>query len=189
MNSYSQRFILGTVALCLTIASAASAIGGDAKAAEKRAAIDAMEKETMADLFSKSPRAKELYDEAVAYAVFDNLKLSLIISAGGGVGIAIDKESGTRTYMKMGTVGLNIGLGGQKYQVIFLFENSKIFERFVEKGYKAEGSANAAAGKSGVNVETTFNAGIATYQITEKGLMLSVDISGTKYWKNNKLNK
>jgi hypothetical protein len=30
---------------------------------------------------------------------------------------------------------------------------------------------------------------MAIYQITEKGLMAHADIAGTKYWKNDKLNK
>ncbi len=30
--------------------------------------------------------------------------------------------------------------------------------------------------------------GLAVYQITDKGLMLQADISGTKNWKNKKLN-
>jgi hypothetical protein len=31
--------------------------------------------------------------------------------------------------------------------------------------------------------------GVAYYQLTDKGLMASADISGTKYWKNDDLNK
>jgi hypothetical protein len=30
---------------------------------------------------------------------------------------------------------------------------------------------------------------MAFYQLTEGGLMLQADISGTKYWKNKKLNE
>jgi len=158
-------------------------------AGEKRERIDTMAKETLDELFMKSSSAKELYDKAVAYAVFDNLKLSLMISVGGGHGVAVKKDSHERIYMKMGTAGLNIGLGGQKYQVIFLFETTENFTRFVEKGWEAEASANAVAGRKGANVETTFRNGIAFYQITQAGLMLQADIAGTKYWKNKKLNK
>ncbi len=31
--------------------------------------------------------------------------------------------------------------------------------------------------------------GLAVYQITDKGLMLNADISGTKFWKDKNLNK
>jgi len=35
---------------------------------------------------------------------------------------------------------------------------------------------------------TTFSNGLAVYPLTDKGLMLQADISGTQYWKNKKLN-
>jgi lipid-binding SYLF domain-containing protein len=154
----------------------------------KRQKIDAMAQESLDALFAGSPKAKDLYDKAHGYAVFDNLKISIGITGGGGVGVAVDKSAGTRTYMKMGTGGLNLGLGGQKYQVIFLFQDAKTLTNFVEKGWKAEGSAQAAAGTAGANKGTSFTNGMAVYQITEGGLMLQADISGTKYWKYGKLN-
>ena len=70
-------------------------------------------------------------------------------SGGGGNGVAVNKSSGDRTYMKMGTGGIGFGLGGQKYQVIFLFQDEKTFHNFVEKGWKADASAQAAAGTDG----------------------------------------
>ena len=158
-----------------------------AKAADKRARLDAVAEETLGELLSESEGAKRLYDSAYGYAVFSNIKISLGVTGGGGNGVAIAK-GGARTYMKMGTAGLNLGLGGQKYQVVFLFENAKVFENFVEKGWQADASANASAGKAGANAGTSFSNGLAVYQITDKGLMLQADISGTKYWKNKKLN-
>ena len=154
----------------------------------KRQKIDAMAKESLDTLFSEAEKSKTLYDQAYGYAVFDNLKISLGVTGGGGVGVAVNKSSGARTYMKMGTGGLNIGLGGQKYQVIFLFQDAKSCNSFVEKGWKAEGSANAVAGTAGANAQANFTNGMAFYHLTEGGLMLQADISGTKYWKNKKLN-
>lgn len=158
------------------------------EAQEKRDALDAMAKETMDTLFAEKEGSKERYDKAVAYAVFDNLKLAFIFSGGGGAGVAVEKSSGNRTYMKMGTVGVGIGIGAQKYTVVFLFENEKVFNDFVEKGWKAESSAQAASGSKGVNVGSNFSGGIAFYQFTKSGVMASADISGTKYWKDEGLN-
>ena len=90
--------------------------------------------------------------------------------------------------MKMGTVGVGLGLGAQKYQVIFLFQDEKTFRNFVDKGWQADASAQAAAGTAGVGGQSGFVNGIATYQLTDKGLMASADIAGTKYWKSKKLN-
>jgi lipid-binding SYLF domain-containing protein len=158
-----------------------------ASRAEKRAAIDARAGETLERLFEKSPKAKTLYDGAYGCAVFGNWKFSFVVTGGGGKGVAVAKVSGDRTYMNMGTGGLNLGLGGQKYQVVFLFEDAQTFDTFVNKGWEAEASANAVAGDKGANASATFRNGMAVYQLTDGGLMLQADISGTKYWKS-KLN-
>ena len=103
--------------------------------------------------------------------------------------VAVEKAGGKRTYMNMGTVGVGLGLGGKKYQVVFLFEDVKRFNGFVEKGWQADTSATAAAGNKAAEAGTGFVDGIAIYQITDKGLMAQADIAGTKYWKDDKLNE
>jgi lipid-binding SYLF domain-containing protein len=159
------------------------------EASEKRAEIDQMAEDALSELFSESSEAKQLYENAYGYAAFDNAKVALLISGGGGAGVAVRKGSGERTYMRMGTAGLNIGLGAQHYRVVFLFQTKEAFDRFVEKGWKAEANANIAAGKRGENATTTFENGVAVYQMTEAGLMAQVDISGTRYWKYHRLNE
>ncbi len=158
------------------------------KAETKHAKINQRAQETLSRLFEESPRAKELYGRAHGYAVFTIIKVSLAFTGGGGGGVAIEKGTNRRTYMKMATGGLNFGLGGQKYRVVFLFENKRTFDSFVEKGWEAEASANAVAGRAGANAEANFRNGLAVYQLTQGGLMLQADISGTKYWKNQNLN-
>ena len=158
-----------------------------AKNAEKRAEIDAMAKETIAKLLESSESAKKAQAKAYGYAVFSNLKIAFGISGGGGSGVAVSGK-GERTYMKMGTAGVGLGLGGQKYKVVFYFENEKAFRSFVDKGWQADASAQAAAAKAGANAASTFTDGVAFYQMTDKGLIASADITGTKYWKNDDLN-
>lgn len=157
--------------------------------AEKRAAIDAMARESLVKLFNENGGAEKLHAKAYGYAVFDNHKVALGISGGGGSGVAVERASDKRTYMKMGTGGVGLGLGYKKYQVVFLFESKEVFDNFVEKGWKAEADASAAAGKAGSGAGTAFTNGMATYQITEKGLMAQADIAGTKFWKDEDLNK
>jgi lipid-binding SYLF domain-containing protein len=183
--------VLAAVLLAATLGAGAQEDKGQSDkkdATEKRQKIDAMAREALDELFEANPNAKSLYDNAHGYAVFDNLKVALGLSGGAGSGVAVGK-GGERTYMKMGTGGVGLGLGGQKYQVIFLFESAEVFDNFVNRGWKAETGAQAAAGTEGANVASTFSDGMAVYQITDKGLMASADISGTKYWKNDKLNE
>lgn len=156
---------------------------------EKRAAIDKVAQEALDEILEKAGKAKDLYANAHGWAVFDNLRVTFIFSGGGGSGVAVNKSTEERTYMKMGTGGISLGIGAQKYQVIMFFQTEEVLTNFIEKGWKAETGANAAAGSAGANIGTTFVNGIAVYQITESGLMASADISGTKYWVDKDLNE
>jgi len=160
----------------------------DMKQESKRMKLDETAEEALQALFTKNAKAKELYDGSYGWAVFDNLKLAFGFSGGGGNGVAKAKDSGEKTYMKMGTAGIGFGLGANKYQVIFIFQDSRTFDNFVNKGWQADAGATASAGTNAAEVKTGFVNGIAIYQMTEKGLMANADIAGTKYWKNDKLN-
>ncbi len=181
-----------SLVVCLSLIFLAGlALAADAakdKNAKKRAEIDAVAESTLKEVLEKSPAAKALYDKSYGYAVFDNLKLAFGLSGGGGNGVAVSK-SDKRVYMRMGTAGVGVGLGAQKYQVVFLFETEQAFNSFVDKGWQADVSAQAVAADKGANAGATFKHGLAVFQITDKGLMASADIAGTKYWTNKDLNK
>ena len=141
-----------------------------------------------AQLLKDNPKAKELFDKAYGWAAFDNLKLGFFFSGGGGKGVAVNKKTGHKTYMEMGTAGFGLSFGGKKYQVVFLFQDSKTFNSFVNEGWQATAEASATAGKEGSGSQTNFVNGVAVYQLDTKGLMASADISGTKYSKDDDLN-
>jgi len=160
----------------------------DMKQESKRMKLDETAEEALQALFAAHPKAKELYDKSYGWAVFDNLKIAFGISGGGGNGVASVKDTNQKTYMQMGTGGIGFGLGANKYQVIFLFQDTQTYDNFVNKGWQADAGATASAGTNAAEVKTGFVNGIAIYQMTEKGLMANADIAGTKYWKNDKLN-
>ena len=181
-----MRLLCG--ALILAVASMAFAEGeGDDKSANKRDKIDARSAKILEQVLSESAKAAELFENAIGYAVFDNTKAAFGVSGGGGSGVAEDKKTGKRTYMKMGTAGVGLGIGVKTYQVIMMFENEKVFRNFIDKGWQADTQAGAAAGNAGAAVKTTFHNGMVVFVRTKKGLMASADVSGTKYWKS-KLN-
>ena len=155
----------------------------------KRMKIDETADEALKTVLEENVKAKALYEDAYGWAVFDNLKLAFGFSGGGGNGVAVNKKTGEHTYMKMGTAGVGFGLGANKYQVVFLFQDENTFRNFVDKGWQAGAAATAAAGTESAEAATGFINGLAVYQVTEKGLMANADISGTKYWKNDKLNQ
>jgi hypothetical protein len=64
---------------------------------QKREKIDTRAKWAMDKLFEESEKADELFKDAFGYAVFDNTRVTLGITGGGGTGVAVEKGAGTRT--------------------------------------------------------------------------------------------
>jgi lipid-binding SYLF domain-containing protein len=190
-----KKLILRATVLCavtvLVLASTTASAEDDWKSLKqesKRMKIDETAQESLDTLFADNSKAKALFENSYGWAVFDNLKLAFGFSGGGGNGVAVNKKTEARTYMQMGTAGVGIGLGANKYQIVFLFQDSQTFDNFVNKGWQADAGATAAAGTHAADAKTDFTNGLAIYQMTEKGLMANADIAGTKYWKNDKLN-
>ena len=155
---------------------------------EIRAEIDAMEKETVANLLGLSASAKEQFNRSYGYAVFDSRKFSFLITTEYGPGVAVNRSNEKRIYMKMASGGVNVGLGGEFYQVVFLFENNSAFNQFVTDGHQVGSEATATAGEDSARTEVKFVNGIAMYKLNSKGLKLTLDITGTKFWQDEDLN-
>jgi len=164
------------------------AISGSKTVPEKRAEIDASEREGLSKLLNKSAAARKLYEISYGYAVFDTKKFSFLITTGFGAGVAVERASGKRTYMKMATGGVSVGAGGQYFNLIFLFENPESFSNFVNHGWEATGQASAVAGQNSLEREARFVEGMAIYQVTDAGIMLAANLTGTRYWKDGSLN-
>jgi len=184
-----KNLLIILIAIAMVFTATSAFADKAEKHAEERAEIDKVAKSTLDKVLKEAKGAQANFDKAFGYAVFDNMQITFIFTGGGGKGVAVDKSSGARTYMKMGTGGISFGIGAQKLQVVMLFENKEVFTNFVEQGWKAETGAEAAAGTAGASVATQFVNGMALYQITEAGLMASADLSGTKYSKDKDLNK
>lgn len=95
--------------------------------------------------------------------------------------------------MKMISAGAGLGAGVKDYRVVFVFENNEAFSRFLDSGWSGTGQADAAAkaGKSGgaYSGATEVAPGVWVYQITKNGLALQLTLQGTKYYKDDDLNK
>jgi lipid-binding SYLF domain-containing protein len=174
------------LAAVLVLVAGQALAQGDAKVQQRRQEIDADAQATLDELL-KQEDVRNLYGRAAGHAVFTVTKGGFIVSGGGGNGVAVDKASGQRTYMRMGTASVGLGIGGQRYSLVMLFETKDRFDKFVSGGWDSSATAEAAAGQEGVAVRSSFIDGVAFYQITEKGLMAHADISGTKFWVNDEL--
>lgn len=149
--------------------------------------------ETLKYLFKYAPESKKMIANSYGYATFANLGVNLIfVSAEGGKGLAHNNKTGKNIYMNMASGGVGFGLGVKDFRIVFLFENKKVFDKFVESGWEANAQADAAAkaGKDGgaLNASITVEPGIRIYKLTQNGLALQATIQGTKYWKDDDLN-
>src|SRR5262245_46873847 len=116
---------IASTILCLIVGSSNSASAKPTKEEEiqqDRIKIDDNEKSTINRLFKENPNAKELYGQSYGYAVFHGTQTAFMISGGGGTGVAINKKSGNRTYMRMASAGAGLGLGVQILNTVFLFQ-------------------------------------------------------------------
>jgi lipid-binding SYLF domain-containing protein len=171
-----------------SVSGTAKEIAGTNDPAATRREIDSIAASTLSKVIASSAGAKALFDVSYGYAVFDSRKASFLITTGRGVGVAIRKSDGKKTYMHVASAGVNVGAGLQFYQGLFLFETEAAFNRFIDSGWQADATAGATLGKANLEAQAKFTNGMAYYQLSETGVMLDADITGTKYWKSKELN-
>ncbi|MEL0067011.1 MAG: YSC84-related protein [Gammaproteobacteria bacterium] len=159
---------------------------------EQRASIQAMRQEVLTDLFRDKPDTRSQINSAPGYAVFSNVNVNLIFaSMGGGYGIAKNMRTGKETYMKMGEVGVGLGLGVKDFRAVMVFHTDKAYKDFIEFGWSFGGNADAAAKASDQGVAAGKEAvidDVTIYQMTESGLALQATLKGVKFWKDGDLN-
>jgi lipid-binding SYLF domain-containing protein len=161
---------------------------------KKRDKTRKMATKTLQDLYKLKPGAQGVIQKSAGYAVFDNMGTHiLLVSTARGSGIAIDNSSKQETFMKMVSAGAGLGMGVKDYRVIFVFDSDKALNDFMNSGWSPSGQADAAAkaGDSGgaYSGATQVAPGVWAYEITKNGLALQLTLQGTKYSKDDDLNK
>lgn len=189
-SMFKRIFIAGSLAIWALV-GAAPAISADSKQ-ERRAEIQAMRTTVLKDLYRLKPDTRAQIAASPGYAVFNNKNVNVLIASfGGGYGIVRDNKTGRDTYMKMGEVGIGLGMGIKDFRAVFVFHSPEVMRKFIESGWEFGGHADAAAktGTTGAAVSgEVLVDGITVYQITEHGLALQATLKGTKYFKDSDLN-
>ena len=186
-----SRFMI--VLVCLI---GVATFADDEKDKEKeKAEIRQMSQDTLARLYQAQPSAKAAVEKAFGYAVFSNTGVKILLGGSGkGKGVAINNQTKTETFMKMLEIQAGLGMGVKKFHVVFVFDNEKAFDSFVNSGWEFGGQASAAAKTSpekGGSMEgaASVSEGVWMYQMTDKGLALELTGKGTKYSKDDDLNQ
>jgi lipid-binding SYLF domain-containing protein len=144
--------------------------------------------QTLDKVFTEIVGSKALYDKAIGYAVFAVTKAGFFVTGGGGTGLTANKATGETVYMKLGMGGVGLGFGGQHYDMVILFGTADRLKTFVDGGWDGRAAAKVVAGSEAAGVGSGFIEGAIVYTPGEKGLMASADVSGTRFWVDDKLN-
>jgi len=188
-----MRFKVIAWMLAVALLSAV-AYGGEDDNEKKREKSRKMAAQTQQDLYKLQPTAQAAIQKSTGYAVFNNMATNLLLlSTARGSGLATNNKSKQETFMKMISAGEGLGVVVKDYRVIFVFENDKALTQFLDSGWSGSAQTDAAAkaGNSGAAYSGAVEVaqGVWVYQITKNGLALQVTLQGTKYYKNDDLNK
>jgi len=90
--------------------------------------------------------------------------------------------------MKMLEVQAGLGIGIKKFRLVWVFENQKDFNDFINSGWELSGQGTAAAQVAGEGASLagaiSVSPGVWLYQLTDDGLALELTAKGTKYHKD-----
>lgn len=178
--------------ICMVILLAGCATTDSNSIEAKRNAVQQMRSDVLNELYRQKPDVRAQIGNSPGYAVFSNANINLILASfGGGYGVAHDSLNNRDIYMRMGEVGIGLGMGIKDFRAVMVFHTKGAFRQFVETGWafgaQADAAAKAADKGAATGGEATLD-NITIYQITESGLALQATIKGTKFWKDAELN-
>ena len=192
----SVRKMAVLLAIAGTALMGCNIFGGPKDAAEKaqaRAEVDQMASQGLSRLYKLQPKAQEAVENSAGYAVFSTFGMKIFIAGSGwGKGIAVNRKTMDKTYMWMYEIQGGLGWSVKHFHLIWVFENEKLLNDFINSGWDFGAHASAAAqleGK-GASFEGAISVapGVWLYQVTDSGVALELTLKGTKIMKDDKLN-
>ena len=179
--------------LLVLVCAVALSAHADTDKEKKQKQVRNMAQDTLQRLYKAEPKAKVSVKHASGYAVFSDVGVKILFAGSGdGKGIAVNNRSKQETFMKMLELQAGLGMGVEKFRVVFVFDNEKAFNSFVSSGWEFGDQATAAAkaGDKGGAMSGAVSVadGVWMYQLTDNGLAVELSATGTKYYKDDDLN-
>ena len=154
---------------------------------EKRSFLAELETTTLAELVTKKPEVQDEVDRAVGYAVFSNQATKVPFVGGGeGIGVVVDSETGTRSYLKVGRLDVGGGLGVRSYRLVVLFFDQEALHKLASGKVEVGAGIEAGAGDTDVGtgaggVAGSRNEKFVLYQLSEKGVSATFTVRVIRY--------
>jgi hypothetical protein len=187
----STHVVLSVAVLLLNVGCAGPK--GASAQAQRDYTLD-MRDRTLERLYEKYPAARRAVEEGPGFAVFDNRKFGLLFFASGsGYGVVTDNASNHNTYMKAVQFSPGLGLAGNVYKTVIVFNDDAALRHFLgapfDVGIRAEAGAKVGDTGGTVGGGVPLARGVQVYQFTDTGVVLRADIPIVKYLRSDRLNR
>jgi lipid-binding SYLF domain-containing protein len=159
--------------LAIGVVSLAVVAHDDDDTTKEQNEIRKMVQNTLQRLYKADPKTKAAVEGAAGYAIVSNTGVKIFVAGSGkGEGIAVNNKSKSETFMKRIELQAGLGFGVKKFRLIFVFDNEKALQSFVNSGWDLSGPATAAAkaghkGRAGTGAASVSD-GVWMYQLTDK---------------------
>lgn len=154
---------------------------------EKQSFLIELEDETLAELLEKHPEVQADIERAVGYAIFSEKATKVpFVGAGNGIGVAVNKETGERTYLEVTRFDVGGGLGVHGYRVVVVFFEEAALKKLasgkLEFGAEVEAGAKEQAIETGAGgVAGSPKQGYTVYQLFEAGVSATWTVQMIRY--------
>jgi lipid-binding SYLF domain-containing protein len=193
MEKIMKRIMVMSAALAVTLSlSGCLSPDGDTIAAKKET-MRVMSDDGLQEFYAKNPGLKEKVSKSAGYAVFKDFGLDIFVpSTESGWGVVHNNATGAKTYMKMFSLGVGLGMGVRDFRALFVFNDQGNIQNFINSGWGLGVQANAVFRfgdvGDGIGGGAEVAPGIMLYKITRNGIALHATIQGTKIWNNEEMN-
>ena len=158
MNTKTS-LLLGLLLLCGSLSAHAALFGPKGSSdEEKRQTVRQQRDEMLAELFKAQPNTQARLKASAGYATFRQSDVNLFLLASGyGYGILVNNKTGKETFMRVGSLGGGVGFGVKDLRVVFIFNDAKVMQSFIDQGWQFGGKADASAKYKNTGVSADQN--------------------------------
>jgi lipid-binding SYLF domain-containing protein len=142
--------------------------------------------------YEANPGTQQQVADEAGYAVFSDIGFKTMFLGGvKGKGMAVNNGTKQETFMKMFQLQPGLGVGIEKFCLLFIFDTPEAFNKFLTSGWELGANVMAAAKhgqKGGAFAKaTTLSQDVHMTQIIEKGLIVGVSLTGAKFSRDSEL--
>jgi len=175
-NAPETKRLIGVIVLLGLLAGCAATPSDDALISESRS--------TLTSFIDRDPGLQSWLDQAYGYAVFPNIgKGGFWVGGGFGRGVVFEQGRPVgRASVSQATIGPQIG--AQSYSQVIFFRDEASLRRFQRERFEFSAQATAVAATEGRSATTSYERGVAVFNLARGGLMAEASLGGQKfrYW-------